>query len=151
MSDSKNSAETFILGHSKLSDDGTSRTVTQSDYLKLVQEQHNIEPGVVKALAVAQKDIVSGAIAVATADLANAIAAAKKNGDDPRELEADVRISQPGGAVTVGVIGERTTTNPKTGDKIINHGVVSVKVRSKTLIDPDAAKDAREKIAKLIG
>jgi hypothetical protein len=146
----KNKAQQFILGNSKLNDAGTARTVNQSAYLEHMQEVHLITPETLKKVAEAEREFVTGAIAVATDDLAKLVTASKKAGEDPSDLSASVRISRPSGPVTTEVRAERVTTNPATGAKITHHGVVAVKVRSKTMIDPKAAEHAESVIGKLM-
>lgn len=144
-------AHTFISENSKLNEAGDARSMTQSAYLTFMQDQHMLTPETVKAVAAAEKDLVSGAIKVATEDLSKLITAAKKSGEDPAELSASVRISRPNGPLSTDVRAERTTTNPATGEKIVHHGVVSVKARTKAMIDVDAAKTTETHIAKLLG
>lgn len=145
-----NKAEQFIMDHSKLNEAGDSRSMTQSAYLTYAQEQHHLTPETIKAVTALDKDLVTGAIQVATADLSKLITTAKKNGDDPSELSAAVRISRPNGPLGTEVRAERITTNPSTGEKITHHGVVSVKVRSKTMIDTEAAKQTEGIISALL-
>jgi len=147
----KHKAHEFIANNSKLNEAGDARSVTQSNFLAFGQEVHMLTPDTIKEVSTFKKDIITGAQMVATDDLERLIKAAKKSGDDPKECTASVRISTPEGPITVETRGERTTTNPSTGEKIVHHGVTSVKVRAKTMIDPDAAKATEARISKLLG
>lgn len=151
MAEKNTKAQEFITAHSKLNDAGDARAVNQSAYLDYMQNTHLITPETIKAVSTAERELVTGAMEVATSDLAALITKAKAAGDDPSELSAAVRISRPGGPLSVDVRAERTTTNPSTGAKIVNHGVVGVKVRAKTLIDPAAAKVCEGIISGLLG
>lgn len=141
--------EKFINDHSKLNEAGDVRSLTQESYFGFM-EQHQLTPQVLKSVTAAEEQLVTGMITVATHDLSKKIAEAKKNGDDPTELSSSVRISRPSGQLATDVIAQRTTTNPRTGEKLTQNGVVTVKARTKGMIDGEAAKKTAETIGKLL-
>jgi hypothetical protein len=147
----KNPTEEFILEHSKLNETGDIRTMVQESYFKYQEEFHQLPPQVLKSVAEGERTYAAGATGVAARDLASQIAVAKKNGDDPSDLVSSVRVSRPSGQLSVEVRAERTTTNPKTAEKLVQHGVVIIKARTKGMISPDAAEEARKMISGLLG
>lgn len=146
MTTSNDEAKKFILENSK--EVRGVRVMTQNSYLDFMESQHHITPDTVKAMTVAERTLVSGAIGVGTADLIDAINKAKAAGEDPTEVSSSVRISRPNGQLKVDIDAETNPSNPKTGERYTKHGSVSVSARQKTLIDPDVAHHTQEIIAK---
>lgn len=140
-------AQKFIADHSKMQEDGLTRTVTQADFLRYLQDEHQINSEVIKTKAVGEKQLISGAIAVASIDLANAVTEAKKNGNDPADLSAKIRIARPDGALSLEVHAERIHTNPRDHSKSTHYGVVGLRAKTNVLIDASAAERARDLIA----
>lgn len=141
--------EKFILDNSKHAD-GV-RTMTPTNYLNYMETVQQITPETVKAVAVGDQTLASGLITVGTSDLAEAIKAAKKSGEDPSELVAVVKVGRPGGQMKVSVAAEATVPNPKTGERHTKYGVVTVRLRTSTMIDEDAVKRTQEGITALMG
>lgn len=141
-------AREFILAHSKMNARGDSRTMAQTGYLTFMADERMLPNETVRALAAAERDLISAATSIACDDLTILIAKAKEAGEDPADCEADVRISRPTGPVAVAVKAETTSQRPvrpgeEVGEhgpeKITKYGTVSVKIRAKTMIDPHAA------------
>lgn len=141
-------AKAFILANSKQNDKGTSRSMNASAYVTYFADERMITADQLKAVVAGDKCLLSASIAVAADDLAKLIPIAKANGEDPRELEVDLRISRPSGPLTVEVKAQQVSQRPvRPGEevgpdgpeKIIKYGYVNAKVRLKSMIDPDAA------------
>ena len=166
----KTATHQFLLDHSKYAyiagtegtrdNDGvvrgaksptTVRNVTQSGYLSYMADVHQITPETIKAFTLAEEQLVTGAIEVTCADLSERIGTAKKAGDDPEDLAAVLKIARPGGQLRVTMTAAQTVPNPKTGERHVRHGVVSVRVRTDSMIDDGAVKTSQETIAALMG
>jgi hypothetical protein len=142
-------AKSFILTNSKTT--GSVRSVTQSSYLDYLKEHHQITPETVHALKDAEVKLVTGAIEVATEDLAHKIKEAKKAGEDPQELHGTVKIARPDGQLKIDVDAHFESRNPKTQESLVTYGRVSVRAKAESLIDDTAEKRARDTITKLMG
>jgi len=139
----------FILANSKTT--GGVRSVTQSGYLDYMKEHHQITPETVHALKAAEVQLVTGSIEVATEDLITKIKDAKKAGEDPNELHGTVKIARPDGQLKIDVDACYESRNPKTQEKMVTHGRVSVRAKAESLIDDTAEQRAREIVTKLMG
>jgi hypothetical protein len=146
---SKSTVEDFILDHSRVSATGV-RSVTKGDFLTYMADHEQLPEKVLDSYAAAEMKWIGGMVGVAADDLVPRIEAAKKGGDDPTELVSSVRVSRPNGQLLVDVHAQRTPTNPRTGERVVQHGVVSVKVRTKGQIPEDAAAAAQAMIHKLM-
>ena len=152
-------AKAFIQANSKQNERGDSRSMTQTSYLNYFENERSIPPETLKAIAHGERDLIAAATQVATEDLSALITKAKKNGDDPTELEAYIRISRPNGPLTVEVKAQTVSQRPvRPGEevgpdgpeKIIKHGTVNVKARLKAMIDPNAAAETASIIGNLL-
>jgi hypothetical protein len=163
-------AHDFIMGNSKLAtvdalpgettDEGeiigaraatSTRTVLQSSYLDYMESIHQLPPTMVKAVASAQRDFTSGAVTVATADLVAAIERAKAAGEDPSNLSAVIKVARPDGQLRVGVNAQGSVSNPKTGERSTQYGVVTVRTRTAALTDDAVVQHTHDIIKGLMG
>jgi hypothetical protein len=140
----------FINDHSKHDAAGGLRTMTRADYLKMV-EADGITPHILEAVNTSQERVIGAGIHIATDDLRTRVEAAREAGDDTGQLKNTVRIATPGGSTEVTVRATRVRNNPRTGEEVTKHGVVSAEIDADKRIPGDAADRARSVITKALG
>jgi len=148
MTKGNGAVEEFIRERSKMNPDGTIRMLPKTAYLDFFQEHQQISPDVLKGVADGERAFADGMTRVGTQDLVALVIAAKAAGDDPADLVSSVRVSRPNGQLSADIRHTRVTTNPRTRESLVQHGVVIFKARVGDLISKDAAEEAREEIMK---
>lgn len=142
---------TEIRAHSTNHADTGLRTMNKSDFHKMVESLDGVTPEVLEAVSTSQERVIGAAITVATEDLKERISAARDAGDDTSTLKNILRISTPGGSTEIAVRATRTRPNPKTGEPVTKHGVVSVDIDANKRIPSEAADHAKTVITKALG
>lgn len=135
---------------SVLSEDGTTRTITQTDYLGAIKDTHSIQPEVFKSLAGAQKDTVSAGMEILSGDLSKLVKEAKARGDDPSDLSVAMKITQPSGPLTINMASHKTFRDPASGNEVHRYGVVGVNHKVKSSIDKEVHGRVAGHFAKLL-
>lgn len=143
-------ADEFIREHSKMSDT-KKRSVTKADYLNYMSSAHGLNRQHVEAVSQGNRELISGAISVTAADLADKIKAAKKDGNDPADLDGNTSITTADGQIKVRVQAQTTNRSPQTGEQIVKHGRTSVRVITSNAVLKEPSADAQALIGKLMG
>jgi phosphoglycerate-specific signal transduction histidine kinase len=144
------SAAGIIKDNSEVSAGGT-RTLKAVDY-----QQHMAAAGIsaatLKAVQAADDAMTVAALHQTSEDLAEQIAVAKKNGDDPSLCKSKTVIAQGRGAKIVAhVTATRTTRNPRTGEQSEVFGAVKLSRHVPTGIKRTVADGIASDIEKALG
>jgi len=118
------------------SDDEAVFQVVKTDYRKYMK-QAGIPEDVLKQVSDAHSNYVNGAIMASKDQIVN-------NGIN----KVTIRTRTDGGRIDVEHSAVYEGCNPRTGEKIKKYGSVSVKTRSKTLLDKEILKQCEEEIEK---
>ena len=141
----------YIRAHSTYHADTGLRTVNKGDYLKMADSLDGVTTQVLEAVGTHHERLLGASIEVATEDLRERVVAAREAGDDTSQLMTTLRIATPGGSTEVDIRSTRSRPNPKTGDMVTRHGVVSTKIDANKRIPTHAAEHAKSVITKALG
>jgi vacuolar-type H+-ATPase subunit I/STV1 len=149
MADSKFKDVSKFIGEKATSTNDTTFSMTQKDYLKLAN-QHGVTEEMVKAVAEFNNLYRDGSVDFLASQLGDAIKAAKKAGDDPKESEVKLSTRTPGGVEKTSMRAYKEHHNPKTGESISSYGEVRLTVQAKSRLNKDNLKEAQDRIQKFL-
>lgn len=140
-----------IQENSTLDTAGDLRMMTRAHYVKMIENADGLTPEILEAVQKSQENVIGAAIHVVTNDLETRVLQAREAGDDTDQLKNTLRIATPGGSTEIAVRATRERLNPRNGEKVTKHGVVTVSIDADRRIPTDASTRARSVITKALG
>ena len=152
-SDKIDKAISILKENSRVDPRSGKRFTTQEAFYKVCQETEGLSKEQTKAVSDAIVTMADAGARLTSEDLAEKIKEAKDNGDDPKSLVSETRMTVQGGKLSTTVWAETRNNNPRSpdADPIIKHGRVRVDLRLNKALMADTATMVRDRIMEAMG